>query len=36
MVPFILVQAKTIEVMLRIKRNILHAEPAIEATPARG
>lgn len=36
MVPFILVQAKTIEVMLRITRNILHAEPAMQASPARG
>ncbi len=36
MIPFVLVQAKTIEVMLRIKRNILHAEPAMQASPARG
>ncbi|MFO7677666.1 MAG: hypothetical protein R6V50_04715, partial [Thermoplasmatota archaeon] len=36
MIPFVLVQAKTIEVMLRIKRNILHVEPAMQASPARG
>lgn len=36
MVPFILVQAKTIEVMLRIKRNILHPEPVMQPSPAQG
>jgi len=36
MAPFMLVQAKAIEVMLRITRNILHVEPAMQASPAQG
>ena len=36
MIPFVLVQAKTVEVMLRIKRNILHAEPTVQARTAEG
>ena len=36
LIPFVLVQAKTVEVMLRIKRNILHAEPALRPSQASG
>lgn len=35
LVPFVAVQLKTVEVMFRLKRNILHAEPASKAQPAQ-
>jgi len=35
LVPFVAVQLKTVEVMFRLKRNILHVEPATKAQPAQ-
>lgn len=35
LVPFVAVQLKTVEVMFRLKRNILNAEPATKAQTAQ-